>query len=246
MVLLHTLYNRLVDTDTQEVQIVFQLAFLHGTSWGTDHQSACQAMTKLFTGSTFATCEFASNQIGAGFPLDDHVACSIVCTPLDAKSKPAGWHLNHRWGIFRTHAPLHGLTPTNQIKLFYAGAYSKTTGKKKVKGVPPGAAKALLQLLFLLVQRLESWTHEGPARKQPFQMKLMASHRLYLGELTMSCAVHVMCNTFHVQYMSCAVHIMHASCLQQRCLQTATCRPHWYTQFIMNWRAILLWLLLLH
>jgi len=32
MVLLHTLYNRLVDTDTQEVQIVFQLAFLHGTS----------------------------------------------------------------------------------------------------------------------------------------------------------------------------------------------------------------------
>ena len=104
---------------------------------------------------------------------------------------------------FRTHAPLHGLTPTNQIKLFYAGAYSKTTGKKKVKGVPPGAAKALLQLLFLLVQRLESWTHEGPARKQPFQMKLMASHRLYLGELTMSCAVHVMCNTFHVQYTSC-------------------------------------------
>ncbi|KAL0047080.1 hypothetical protein WJX82_005974 [Trebouxia sp. C0006] len=63
------------------------------------------------------------------------------------------------------------------------GAYSKTTGKKKVKGVPPGAAKALLQLLFLLVQRLESWTHEGPARKQPFQMKLMASHRLYLDTL---------------------------------------------------------------
>lgn len=37
-----------------------------------------------------------------------------------------------------------------------------------MKGVPPGAAKALLQLLFLLVQHLESWTHEDPARKQPF------------------------------------------------------------------------------
>ncbi len=32
MVLLHTLYNRLVITGTQEAQIVFQLAFLHGTS----------------------------------------------------------------------------------------------------------------------------------------------------------------------------------------------------------------------
>ncbi len=88
------------------------------------------------------------------------------------------------------------------IQLCNAAAYSKTTGKKKVKGVPPpGAAKALLQLLFLLVQRLESWTHTGPARKQPFQMKLMASHKLYLGELTMSCAVHVMYNTCDVQYM---------------------------------------------
>ncbi|KAL0039158.1 hypothetical protein WJX77_009621 [Trebouxia sp. C0004] len=39
------------------------------------------------------------------------------------------------------------------------GAYSRTTGKQKVKGVPPGAAEALLQLLFLLVQLLEDWTH---------------------------------------------------------------------------------------
>ena len=61
--------------------------------------------------------------------------------------------------------PMHLCMAQHQpinIQLCSAAAYSKTTGKKKVKGVPPpGAAKALLQLLFLLVQRLESWTHRS-------------------------------------------------------------------------------------
>jgi len=58
--------------------------------------------------------------------------------------------------------------------------------------VPQGAAEALLHLLFLQVPILESWMHEVPARERPFQMKLMASHKRYLGELTVPCAVHVM------------------------------------------------------
>lgn len=49
---------------TQEAQIVFQLALLHGTTQATDHQSACQAVTTLFT--KIQTSEFASDQTGTG------------------------------------------------------------------------------------------------------------------------------------------------------------------------------------
>jgi len=123
--------------------------------------SICPAQWFMLVIGTFVACMLSTQQVWEAIPW---LQLKRVLAANHTSLAPSAWHAcvdTHQ--LLMQGSPLGSpvqyllikLVPKGVICSFLPGSHPMTVGKKQSKAPPAGAAQAVLQLLFLLVHRLE-------------------------------------------------------------------------------------------